>query len=537
MTGVALPVEVEMLRRRITVLVPAALARTLEPRDRFKTANYRKRVDSLCINVPLRKAWETFNDLTLRTERGYMVPFQTFVWDFRRDGQVVRKGKQSLAVTILVGNTINPETLKRVKGEWPAEWTVMKVVLVTITGNEPLPISSLIHDWDPGNPGLPVPDIVLFEESQLSQEKEKEALEQVYSEPDTDPFLPRRKRRKTRVEASAEDMEGICNGYVDWLNRQQKHDECKILYAWIVEKGSEFCVYIAIDAVYVNEQSASHVNGGKSELKTKKTRVVHWNVCVEFDNLRYLLTASTLKEVFQQLMAFLIVNGLMDRYFVFFADGEAVIFEYVETYFGWHAYTCILDWFHITEKVFQRLSSAIKAVRVDDPRSPVEFYKQGEKAGQEKQRKQTSLSVLYARRACSILWVGNVEEAKSYLRRIDPSVIKNQEAIDKLIEYLDNKKEWIVCYALRKRAGLRNSSNGSEGGNDILVADRQKDDDMSWREEGSTSAASLACLFANGEQNAWYSTGELTYKVPDEKRNAARQPKEKEKKEKSNCGS
>ena len=57
-------------------------------------------------------------------------------------------------------------------------------------------------------------------------------------------------------------------------------------------------VYIAIDAVYVVEQSKNHIKGGKPEMKTKKTRIGHWNISVEFDGLRYCVTALTRKEVF-----------------------------------------------------------------------------------------------------------------------------------------------------------------------------------------------------------------------------------------------
>ena len=450
-----------MFQRRKQIAVSARLARTLKPNERFLTSMYRKAVAKLCISAPFRSAWDVFNEMTLRKEQDHCISLSTFIQDFIGDGQAVRKAKQALAAKILEDNGMDPKTLKFKNGTWPEAWQEPKDIMITVTGNDPIP--ALIHSWDPANPKLEGPDMVIEEEEATEdQKKEKERILELYSEPDTDSFIPRRKRRTTRYEAPSEDIEWICNGYVDWLNNNTKHDECKILQTWILEKGSSRTVYLSIDAVYVVQQSETHVKGGKPEMKLKKDRIGHWNIAVEFDNCRYYITASTRFEAFQQLFAVLISNNLMDRHFVFFADGEKEIFDDVETYFAGRNSTLMLDWYHIVEKVFQRLSSALIHKMVPDPRSPAENYKQKSRQDEKKKQKDTALSVLYARRVCSILWVGNVAVAKEYLQHIDPKLIKNQDAIDKLIQYLDNKKEWITCYALRKRAGLRNSSNGSE---------------------------------------------------------------------------
>ncbi|RZB31096.1 MAG: hypothetical protein AEth_00779, partial [Candidatus Argoarchaeum ethanivorans] len=63
---------------------------------------------------------------------------------------------------------------------------------------------------------------------------------------------------------------------------------------------------------------------------------------------------------------------------------------------------------------------------------------------------------------------------------IDPSNIKAEFRIVKLIEYLKRNKPRIPNYELRKRLGLRNSSNIGEKMNDLLVSNRQKDNGMSW---------------------------------------------------------
>ena len=56
----------------------------------------------------------------------------------------------------------------------------------------------------------------------------------------------------------------------------------------------------------------------------------------------------------------------------------------------------------------------------------------------------------------------------------------------------------IKCYVVRAKLGLRNSSNPIEKENDILVAQRQKHNGMSWSKNGSGSLASIKMVFQNG---------------------------------------
>ena len=490
-----------MLRERITIAVPVALARTLKPRERFRSSNYRRKVALLCIRTSYRIACDIFNEMSLRKEKGNEIPLNTFIDDFYLDGQAVRSAKQRLAVSILKENGFDPNTLQY-RGEWPDEWRCPEDIHITVTGKKH-PVSGLIGE---GEFKVPVPEPVEVFDEVIDGEAERENVKRAYSQPDTNEFIPVKRRRTTRYEIREEDIEWVCNGYVDWLNEQISHPSCKILHAWEIEKSSSQVVYIAIDAVYVVEQSATHVKGGKPEMKTQRTRISHWNISVEFDNCRYYITAHTRFEAFQQLYACLIANELMDRYFTFFADGETEIFEDVKKYFAHHRYTLILDWIHIVEKVFQRCSSALLKTRKGDPRT--------RKVSDEKFEKDTALSVLYARRICSILWVGNTAEAISYINNINPEDVRNSDKLKELSDYLTRKSDWIVCYAIRRRAGLRNSSNGSEGANNTTVALRQKDDDKSWREEGSTSSSNMSCLFLNHEEDMWFEKDEVTFIVP-----------------------
>ena len=155
-------------------------------------------------------------------------------------------------------------------------------------------------------------------------------------------------------------------------------------------------------------------------MKGKKQRISHWNVAVEFDGLRYCITDKTLFGAFQQLFAFLLVNNLMSMYFVFIADGETDIFVSVNKYFARWKKSLFLDWYHLQEKVHQRLSSAIKHEMVVDPRKKAKDENEGASATESKN---TALSNLYARRLYSILWVGNVDAAIDYVQHINPQEI------------------------------------------------------------------------------------------------------------------
>ncbi len=509
-------VNAEMLRCRIVIQAPAMLVRQLNTNKRFLTSSYKSMVSRLCTFIPYRIANDVLNELSGREAMGSPVPLNTFVKDYIEEGQAVKKAKQELALSILNVNGFD-SALTYTLGEFPNEWKNQGSMMITITGNDPLP--SLIDDWDEASPGLQPPDEYEEEEKEKKGEGEgedesgKEAetkelykkAQKLYSQPDMKEFLPVKKRRTKRTQVSSDEIEWVCNGYVTWYNNLGQDTCCKIIRTWVIEKDSDDVVYIMVDAVYVNEQAENHVKGIKPEMKKKKNKISHWNIAVEVDGLRYALTALTRIEVYQQLFAFLLENKLMGRYLTFMIDGENCIFDDINTYFSsWEMKTIFLDWYHIEEKVIQKLSSAIKHKMVVDPRT---------KSLAKKDQKNTALSNLYARKLLAILWVGNVEEAILYCQNIDPEIIKNQGALDELISYFERKGRYMTCYAIRRRAGLRNSSNGSENVNQVTVAKRQKHNYESWREEGSSSVSNMSALYANGEDKLWFQTGKATFNL------------------------
>ena len=159
------------------------------------------------------------------------------------------------------------------------------------------------------------------------------------------------------------------------------------------------------------------------------------------------------------------------------------------------------------------LSNAIVSRRVADPRGKKTYYVRGPKKGQIKEQDMTSLSVLYTRQVTAILWAGNVDEAIQYLNNIDPEHVDKPFYMKKLLTYLsrERKGNYITCYALRRRVGLRNSSNGVEGVNNQIVANDQKVANKTYRSNGSYAIAALKALESYREWNDWFQKRTFTF--------------------------
>jgi|LSQX01.3.fsa_nt_gb hypothetical protein len=100
---------------------------------------------------------------------------------------------------------------------------------------------------------------------------------------------------------------------------------------------------------------------------------------------------------------------------------------------------------------------------------------------------------------------------------IEEKHIKSKGAIEGLINYFDRNWSYIPCYALRKKLGLRNSSNRVEKVNDLTVTERQKHNGMSWSKSGSSSLASIVILHQNGEQINWLLKKEIEFLIVNKK--------------------
>ena len=89
------------------------------------------------------------------------------------------------------------------------------------------------------------------------------------------------------------------------------------------------------------------------------------------------------------------------------------------------------------------------------------------------------------------------------MRQLEEKHIKAPSSINGLVGYLERNRSFMPCYAVRRKLGLRNSSNRGEKANDIIVAARQKHNGMSWSQSGSSALATLQTLVCNDTHGKW----------------------------------
>jgi hypothetical protein len=254
-------------------------------------------------------------------------------------------------------------------------------------------------------------------------------------------------------------------------------------------------VNVSIDDVGVKRQKAQRPKKGdvattptKPKAAAAPTKFIHTTVAeVQTEAGRYVLSGSGVVKVLRLLLAFLLRNGLTGRQLICFMDGQRSLYAHLaqvlRCYRGWQV---ILDWYHLEKKCAQATSLTIKG---KDQRNEV-------------------LAQL-----SSLLWEGRVDAAIAYVKGLAPALIKAEAQRALLIGYLERSRPYIPCYAVRKQLGLRNSSNRGEKQNDLVVAERQKHNGMSWSETGSAALAALATAQQNEEALSWFRTGEIRFRL------------------------
>jgi hypothetical protein len=247
-------------------------------------------------------------------------------------------------------------------------------------------------------------------------------------------------------------------------------------------ESPETAVNVSIDDVCVKRQTETRPRNDKvMQPKRVDNTVIH----VQNNDGRYILNAASLLGALKLLIGFLLHNNILNQQIVVFADGARSIHSIIQTMLGFANFKIILDWYHLDKKCREQLSMALRGRKIRN-----EFLKQ----------------------LLPCLWFGNVDSAISLLRNIDPDKVKDNDKITKLIEYFERVRGYVPCYALRKELGLRNSSNQGEKANDIVVANRQKHNGMSWSDDGSVAFASVSAATFNGELNNWVINRDFNFK-------------------------
>ncbi len=246
-------------------------------------------------------------------------------------------------------------------------------------------------------------------------------------------------------------------------------------------------MHISIDEVGAKQQKdhrEKETQDPPSERKRKyiQNTVIHR----EKEGASYILNGYGVLCVLRILLAFLLHNHLLENTLMFFVDGHS-LYSAVIRFFSWHKnIIVILDWYHLRKRCQELLSMALKGRAIRN-------------------------AVL--EKLMPLLWHGLVEEAIKYIHSLPETQIKNPEEIGHLISYLTRNRPMIPAYAVRRELGLRNSSNRVEKSNDLIVAERQKHNGMSWSKCGSVGLASVTALKKNKEYKKWFQEGEIEFKL------------------------
>ncbi len=252
----------------------------------------------------------------------------------------------------------------------------------------------------------------------------------------------------------------------------------------------ETAVNISIDDVGAKKQKESG-RDKYSKHKPKGSRQSVKNTVVHIQNAddSYVLNGPTIFRVLKLVIAFLLNNNLTTKgLLVFYVDGADDLRRGVYRLFKWIPFKIILDWYHIKKKCEQRLSQSIQGIT---------------------NRNMVLEEVL------AYLWVGKVDSAVQYLRQLDPKIVKSYENLEKLINYFDKNWSFIVCYALRQRLKMRNSSNRGEKANHLIVSERQKHNGMSWSKSGSVALATISAIHLNTEHDNWIRNRKVSFTFPN----------------------
>ena len=240
---------------------------------------------------------------------------------------------------------------------------------------------------------------------------------------------------------------------------------------------------VSLDDVGVKRQKATRKSsaGPTEEPKRVYNTIAH----IAHAGQSYIINGQGVAKVLRLVLAFLLNNHLLMYNLLFFVDGQRTLYTTILGTFAWlTSFQIVLDWFHLQKRCKQQLSLALK--------------------GREMRN-----ALLEELLPC--LWHGCVDRAIALLQSVEPAQIKNQKALTDLIGYLERNRPYLPCYSVRKRLGLRNSSNRGEKANDLVVSDRQKHNGMSWSNPGSVALAAVTALVRNQEYKRWFHTSTLSF--------------------------
>jgi hypothetical protein len=240
---------------------------------------------------------------------------------------------------------------------------------------------------------------------------------------------------------------------------------------------------VSLDDVGVKRQKATRK---EMQEPAQEHKYVHNTIAhIAHAGMSYIISGSGVVNVLRLVLAFLLQNQLLTYNLLFFVDGQRTLYTAILRAFAWlNSVQIILDWYHLKKRCKEQLSLAMNGCVVRN-------------------------ALLEQLLPC--LWHGCVDRAIALLQAVEPGKIKNQKALTDLINYLERNRPYLPCYSVRKRLGLRNSSNVGEKAHDLVVSERQKHNGMSWSKPGSVALAALTALIRNQEYKRWFRTRTLSF--------------------------
>lgn len=208
------------------------------------------------------------------------------------------------------------------------------------------------------------------------------------------------------------------------------------------------------------------------------------------------LVATSYGELYARILAVLVAGEWIGLNFCLFGDGEKVIRETAlrDVSGKVRGFFQVLDWYHLEKKASDFLKLAI----------PPNLMVWSDKA-----QKDVKLRDVYRAQLVALLWHGATDAAIAFLKGLDPAHLRtpSPKSITDLIGYLEARKDQIPVYSVRKKLGLRVSSNGAEKTCDLCVSARQKGRGMAWSQDGSYALAIIRAASISVRLRTWLDSG------------------------------
>jgi hypothetical protein len=233
----------------------------------------------------------------------------------------------------------------------------------------------------------------------------------------------------------------------------------------------------------------------KAQPSTGRKEVWTYTAVVLVSGLRYAIAEATAEGLWLQVSALLLELGVLrgERRLLVLGDGAAWIRTWFEG-LGVSPKAMLVCWWHLRKRCYEQMSSA---------------------GGSKDLRRAFEKELL------GQLWKGEVDDAIELLREAE-GWVRNPQAVEELIAYLEKRRRYIPDYQQRQGAGLWIASTRVEKFNDWAVSGRCKHRGMSWSPEGVLALAALEATRRNGELDAWRRDRELPDRVlPGSIRDAA----------------